>query len=242
MPCRPSVDVVRLVELAYGCRLFGEFTRNDTSTTERGRGTGSAIDLHDAVHTKALLRLLNQWGCRQFAVEYHGEAGRMFGLWGDRWLTKLPGARASLGKLDSRKLAVVADAYADLKDQQASARVLTDGRISKVTVGATGAAKALHILRPRVLPPWDDPMRAALGHDGTREGYLAYLEGVRDDVRNLEAEAATFGIAAADIPRVLGRPASSLPKMIDEYYWVTLTRGHVVPDATELARWYKWSR
>jgi hypothetical protein len=233
---------VRLVDLAYGCRLFGEFTRNDTSINELQRVAGNAVDLHDAVHTKALLRLLNQWGCRQFAVEYHGEAGKMLGMWGDRWLTKLPSARANLGKLNAKRLAAVADAYADLKDQQASARVLTDGRISKVTVGATGAAKALHILRPRVLPPWDDPMRAALGHDGTRDGYLAYVESVRDHVRNLEAEAATFGIAAVDIPRVLGRPTSSLPKMIDEYYWVTLTRGHVVPDPVELARWYKWSR
>ncbi|MEP6661964.1 MAG: hypothetical protein ABJD24_18795, partial [Acidimicrobiales bacterium] len=76
---------MRLVELAYCCRLFGEFTRNDTSGDELKHATGNAINLHDAVHTKALLRLLNQWGCRQFAVEYHGEAGRMFGLWGDRW-------------------------------------------------------------------------------------------------------------------------------------------------------------
>ena len=233
---------MQLVELAYGCRLFGEFTRNDTSTNELGQATRNVIDLHDPVHTKALLRLLNRWGCRQFAVEYHGEAGKMLGLWGDRWLTKLPGARANLGKLDDKKLAAVADAYADLKDQQASARRLTDGRMSIVTVGGTGAAKALHLLRPRVLPPWDDPIRAALGHDASRDGYLAYLEGVRDHVRNLEAEAANFGIDAADIPRTLGRPASSLPKMIDEYYWITLTRGHVVPDAAELARWYKWSR
>src|SRR5258706_9632322 len=99
---------MRLVELAYCCRLFGEFTRNDTSSGELRQTTGSAIDLHDAAHTKALLRLLNQWGCRQFAVEYHGDAGRMLGLWGDRWLTKLPGARGSLGKLETRKLAVVA--------------------------------------------------------------------------------------------------------------------------------------
>jgi len=69
---------MRLVELAYCCRLFGEFTRNDTSGDELRDATGSSIDLHEPVHTKALLRLLNQWGCRQFAVEYHGEAGRMF--------------------------------------------------------------------------------------------------------------------------------------------------------------------
>ena len=82
----------------------------------------------------------------------------------------------------------------------------------------------------------------ALGHDAGRDGYLAYLKGVRDHIRNLEAEATRFGIVPADIPRSLGRPTSSLPKMIDEYYWITLTRGHVVPDAAEFARWYEWSR
>ena len=110
-----------------------------------------------------------------------------------------------------------------------------------MTVGATGAAKVLHALRPTVLPPWDDPIRAALGHSASRDGYLAYLEGVRDHIRNLEHEAATFGIAPSDIARVLGRPASSLPKMIDEYYWVTLSRGLTPPDQTELARWQEWS-
>ncbi len=109
-----------------------------------------------------------------------------------------------------------------------------------MTVGATGAAKILHALRPRVLPPWDDPIRAALDLDGSRDGYLAFLLDVQSNVRRVEAEAAALGIT--DIPKALGRPASSLPKMIDEYYWVTLTRGHVPPSEEELTTWSTWAK
>jgi hypothetical protein len=96
-------------------------------------------------------------------------------------------------------------------------------------VGATGAAKLLHALRPRVLPPWDDPIRSALSLDGGRDSYLTYLLDVQANVRGIEKEAAAAGIKAADIPRALGRPKSSLPKMVDEYFWVTLTRGLAIP-------------
>ena len=59
--------------------------------------------------------------------------------------------------------------------------------------------------------------------------------------RYIEAEAASFGIAARDIPAALGRPASSLPKMIDEHYWITLTRGHKPPSDEDLSRWADWA-
>ena len=81
-----------------------------------------------------------------------------------------------------------------------------------------------------MLPPWDEPIRAALGLDGSRDSYLAYLVDVQQQVRGIEAEAATRQIA--NVPRALGRPRSSLPKMIDEYYWITLTRKLVPPSGS----------
>jgi hypothetical protein len=232
---------MRLFELAYTCRLFGELVGVDSATSELESVTRGRIDLDDEAHAKALLVWLNKWGCRQFAIAHHGEAGRMLAQWGDLWLPVLPKPSASLSQLRLRQLEVTADAYADVKDRQASQRALKDGRTSIVTVGATGAAKILHAVRPRVLPPWDDPMRAALGLDGTRDGYLRYLLDVQDHCRSIEAEAAAFGIAARDIPATLERPASSLPKMIDEHYWITLTRRQVPPTEQELERWSDWA-
>jgi hypothetical protein len=220
---------MRLAELQWSCRRFGELVGVDSATAELESVTRGRIDLDDEAHAKALLVWLNKWGCRQFAIAHHGEAGRMLAQWGDLWLPVLPKPSASLSQLRVRQLEVTADAYADVKDRQASRRVLKDGRTSIVTVGATGAAKILHAVRPRVLPPWDDPIRAALKLDGSRDSYLRYLLDVQAHCRNIEAEAATSGIAARDIPKALGRPASSLPKMIDEHYWITLTRGLAPP-------------
>ncbi len=232
---------MRLYELAYTCRLFGELAPVDSATVELEAITGGRADLSNPAHARALLVWLNKWGCRQFAIEHHGAAARMFADWGDRWFAQLPARTASLSKLSEAKLAVTANAYGDLRERAASQRILKDGRVSIVTVGATGAAKALHALRPATLPPWDDPMRAALGLDGGRDSYLEYLGLVQATCRSIEAEAALQGIAPRDIPKALGRPKSSLPKMIDEHYWITLTRRHVPPSTDDLERWTDWA-
>ena len=62
------------------------------------------------------------------------------------------------------------------------------------------------------------------------DSYLAYLVDVQQQVRGIEAEAAARQIT--NVPRALGRPRSSLPKMIDEYYWITLTRKLVPPSGS----------
>ena len=222
---------MRLDELAYACQLFGELAGVDTASTDLRAVTDGRVDLDDPAHAKALLVWLNKWGCRQFAIEHHPTAASMLADWGARWLTQLPKPNAALSKLKLRQLETTADAYADLKPRQASVRRTASGKVSIVTVGATGAGKVLHALRPRVLPPWDDPMRAALSLDGGRDSYLVYLLDVQEQARGIEEEAAGLGIAAKDIPKTLGRPGSSLPKMIDEYYWITLTRGIAIPTA-----------
>lgn len=147
-----------------------------------------------------------------------------------------------MSELDTAALDDVADAYDDLRSQEASQRRLRGDGVSHVTVGPTGAAKILHALRPNSLPPWDDPIRAALRYDASRSAYLRFLHHVQDQVRHVEAEASAVGISASDVPRELGRPGSSVPKMIDEYYWVTITRGHIPPTTDEVTRWHVWAQ
>ena len=182
---------MNLDQLAWGCGLFGEMAGDDTASDAFRAATGGQPDLSDPAHAKALLVWLNKWGCRQFAIAHHPTAARELRKWGSQWLPLLPKPGASLSKLKPRQLEITADAYADVKEREASRRPTKSGGTAIVTVGATGAAKILHALRPKVLPPWDEPIRAALGLDGSRDSYLAYLVDVQQQVRGIEAEAAT---------------------------------------------------
>ena len=97
-----------------------------------------------------------------------------------------------------------------------------------VRFGATAAAKALYALRPDACPPWDEPIRAHHGWDGSAASYRAALE--RASAELAEA-AASAGVAVAELPALIGRPGSSPPRLVDEHDWLRVTRGHQPPGA-----------
>jgi hypothetical protein len=90
-----------------------------------------------------------------------------------------------------------------------------------VTYGPTGSAKTLFALRPMLVPPWDDPIREALGFIGDLGSFRVYLTGVAEQLRSVASEA---GVPVSALPALVGRPDSSPPNLIDEYNWVTITR------------------
>ena len=114
-------------------------------------------------------------------------------------------------------------------------------RLYTVTVGPTGAAKVLHALRPEAFPPWDDPIRISLGYSAKGEGYRKYLQDTQALVRELEEEASRLGVDPNRIPELVERPKSSLPKLIDEYNWVTLTKRYEPPSPEQLEQWWRWA-
>ena len=92
-----------------------------------------------------------------------------------------------------------------------------------MTFGDTAAAKALYALRPRALPPWDEPIRRVFGggrHDGP--GYARYRGGCADALRGM---ARRVGVDVDDLPVLAGRPSSTPARVIDEFLWVRITRG-----------------
>jgi hypothetical protein len=231
---------LRLHELAYVCRIYGGLTQFDgTYFTFLDETTGN-LDFSEPSHMKALLKWLNSWGCRQFAIDYHDLASESIQGWARQWEPRLPDRLATLDRLSDEDIQTAGDAYADLCGRLASRRT-REGKTYDVQVGPTGAAKILFAARPRTLPPWDDPIRAKWALDGSRHSYCAYLVRMREEVKQLCHEAAKAGIPAEDIAQEVGRPGSTLPKLIDEYNWVTLTRGFVSPEPGEIAKWYRWS-
>jgi hypothetical protein len=106
-----------------------------------------------------------------------------------------------------------------------------------VTVGPTGAAKILWALRPEALPPWDEPIRAQLGFDGSGESYAAFLTLAQQTIRAVIEDAARLGVSEAEIPAQIGRPHATLPKLVDEYFWATITEGVTIPSPADLEQW-----
>lgn len=63
-----------LAELAFSCACYGRSTDYDKPYLDFLQSTNGELDLSNPQHRKLLLVWLNQWGCRQFAVEYHKQA------------------------------------------------------------------------------------------------------------------------------------------------------------------------
>ncbi len=64
---------------------------------------------------------------------------------------------------------------------------------------------------------------------------------MRHVLSQLQQVARQAGVEVAELPALLGRPESPPPKLIDEYYWVTITRGFKPPAREELSTWLAWA-
>ncbi len=230
---------MRLYELEYACRIYASLTGFDTGYLTFLHETGGELDFKNPVHVKSLLVWLNSWGCRQFAIAYHDQAAASIRTWAQRREHSLPDLSTTLGTLSNEDVEAVGEAYADLSGCFASERTRSDSR-SKVQVGPTGAAKILFAARPQAIPPWDDPIRARLGFDGSARSFCEYLLRVREEISQLRIEALRLGVRPEDIPQEVGRPASTIPKLIDEYNWITITNEIRPPTPDEVVKWHLW--
>lgn len=231
---------MKLFELAYACRIYSYMTNFDAGYQTMFDITGGRLDFDDSRHVKALLNWLNSWGCRQFALAYHSLAADSIRDWAHEWEDSLPSVEGDLIDAGAGAIDSIAAAYAELARAMASRRKRKTKEYA-VTVGPTGAAKILHAARPSCVPPWDDPIRDAFGLDDSDDSFRRYLRLVQDEVKQVASEARGLGISSDKIGKAIGRPESSLPKLVDEYNWVTITKGVKPLSSDELARWARWS-
>jgi len=213
---------MKLSQLAGACKIYGELTSFDASYHTFLDKTGGKLDFRDPVHMEALLTWLRKWGCRQFAKNYHKLASEYILGWAQRWESRLPDRVTILDRLSDKEIEEAGDAYDALSECGASKRT-RKSILSKVRIGPAGAAKILFAARPELFPPWDKAIRAHFNFDGTSDSYCRYLARVREEIKQLCKEAAELGISPESIPLQVGRPRSTLPKLVDEYNWVTIT-------------------
>ena len=233
---------MKLYEIAYICRLYPVFADFDSSLKEFRRKTRRVFDVNDPTHRQALFEWLNSWGCRQFSKAHYSTASRSLVAWAKRFLDRLPEEEDTLLALSHVDLDAAAEAYEDLRDRLASRRSGGKSGEYGVGFGPTGAAKVLFALRPNTFPPWDDPIRTHFKFDGSSYSYQRFLRKVQGELCDLEDDAKKFGVQPAGILRKIGRPDSTFPKIVDEYYWVVITKGIKPPSRKELEDWALWAR
>lgn len=192
--------------------------RADRSLAEMWNATNGEPDFQIAAHAIALRRWLNRWVCR---IAYPRDEVDIFVVslreWAGRWRASLPSHDAQLADLHDDTLDVLGQAYDDLKDAPAS----VDRRGRHRRIGPTASAKLLFALRPNAVTPWDRQIAATVG--GTDQlSFVAHLKRCRAWASALTAECAVLGID--DLADYLGRPNSSVAKLIDEWLYLTVTR------------------
>lgn len=230
---------MNLAEFAFSCYVFGISTKYDADYLRFVRQTTPSLDLNQELHRRYLLQWLNKWGCRQFAKKYHGEASMQIKDWFDNFGVGLFPAGKSLLFLTDSDFNLVEFAYSALIDRIASKRALK-GREIEVKFGPAGAAKILFAFRPEALIPWDDPIRDDLGFDGSAGSYRQFLENGKRFLCELNGHCKAQGFELVDLPVKVGRPQSSVAKLIDEYLWIKVTKHCEFPKKELFERWTAW--
>ena len=216
-------------ELETACRLYERITDYAKSLDALRASVGADLDLTIPKHRDALLLWLNRWRCRVSKAEFPLVKGRL-----DHWFRGvadlLPPQGLSLSDADDIVLDQAAVVFDSLVAEMRGAD--GDGRHAH-NFGQTAVAKTLFVLRPHLYLAWDGPMRRRLELGDSGESYARFLKTVGARIRATEKVFAQEGLRLDGLPNKLGRPPyTTVEQLVIEYYWVTLTRGVPVGDAS----------
>jgi len=231
------IEPFRLAGASY---LYESMTDYAGSLNRFRSRTDAAVDLSRPDHRLALLKFLNDWGCRPLAREWHWLASEGLNRWHHGVEDRLRLLDGPLVDLDVTRLDDLATAFDSLSSLTAAKRV-RNGRDVLVSFGPTAASKALFALRPGTLPAWDRPIRKELGYDGKGESYVTFVKDLHSKLVETKLYCKQRGFNLEDLPAKLGRPAhTTVCQLIIEYYWITITRGVSIPSKSTVREWLAW--
>lgn len=231
-----NYENMTLCKLALASTMYDSLTPFNHSLALLNSTTGGSIDLTNQMHRVALLKWLNDWGCRHLSKDKHDVASNSILNWYQVDGASLFTNKKPLWDLGDHELEVAAHAYGSLKDKMGAWRV-RGGRKLEVNIGATAASKILFAIRPKALMPWDEAMRVAFKCDGSSESYSRYLKIIRNLTSHIGDLCRDKGFQIDDLPQKLGRPNSIVLALVNEYIWVTETRKVKLPSSRTLAQW-----
>ena len=210
-----------LASLARVLPEYGKF-RFDRTLEAARTDIGYHPDLADPEHARRLHIWLNKWGCR---IPYPEAGNDVFvgslAIWWDSAQHTLPPEDKRLAVLTDADLQAVSSAYGGLCIRPAA--ISKAGGVRRV--GPTAAAKLLYFVRPFAVTAWDEQISLRTGGGRDQAAFLRHLNICRGWAVSLEAEGRERGQEPDEIGPYLGRPGSSVAKLIDEWLYATITGG-----------------
>jgi len=214
---------MKLAHLRTACYLYNQFSDYDAKYLSLATKYPN-LELNKTDQVIALIEWLRSWGCRQFKKT--DEKTSMNGImkWYEINESKLPRAKECLTDYDlSANGKTIIGLFNDLSNRQAATKERGDQDID-VRIGPVGAAKTLFVLRPNLFSPWDTPIYKKLNLEGDGSGYIGYLSIIQKELKEVRAELLNSGIEWNDLSKILQKRHKAYPKVIDEYFWITITR------------------
>jgi hypothetical protein len=219
-------------ELRLTSYIYSRFSNYDENYVEI---SNKVLNLSKRSDADLMLEFLRKWGCRQFKKNNHDISLKSLQNWFRRYSQLLPAFNSSLINLANKRIKLFAILFDDLMNSQASIKVRSKSEID-ITFGSVGAAKTLFGIRKHTFAAWDNAIIKELGTSNDGTGYCDYLIIVKEELLKLKEYCKKSQFNVKDLPMILDRPNTSLPKLIDEYYWVTITKGFIPSEITKLVR------
>jgi hypothetical protein len=231
-----NIEDVTLGKLVVADLLFDSLTTYSKSLANFRSATCDKVDLTIQKHRMALLKWLNDWGCRNLSKDQHKTASRSILNWYQMNYADLLDDQKTLWKLEEHEIGNIAHAYGSLKDELGAKRTRY-GNESEVHIGPTAASKILFAIMPKAIMPWDDAMRKSFGCDGSPQSYAKYLNAIKHLTLYIESLCRSKGFQIEDLPKELGRPKSTVIELVNEYIWITEAKEINLPSSEHLLRW-----
>lgn len=215
-----------LIELRISTYLYTRFTGYD----KKYKGISDKLfDLTKKNDQDVILQFLRNWGCRQFKIENNTESAKELSKWYKKHHSSLSKIKWNLVDATNEDIMKCETLFQDLMDTFASSKRkgkqdFNSFETTEHTVGPVGAAKLLFAIKKNSFAPWDNPIINKLKFTKNGKGYCNYLLYLRQELYALKAECESKGIDFNNLPLILEQPYASLPKLIDEHLWVSITR------------------
>lgn len=217
---------MRLLHLRIACYLYNQFTNYDQSYSELSKKYQN-LDPNKTEHVIALIKWLRSWGCRQFKKDNEDISIEGIMDWYRSKESRIPRRNVCLMDydLDKNKKSII-DVFDTLSESKVAMKQQR-GYKSDVHMGPVGTAKTLFALRPNLFSPWDKKIyeSAEFKLKGNGSGYVEYLSKVKKELEEIRGSLKNTNINWNELFDYLQKEHKSYPKLIDEYYWVTITKG-----------------